>query len=789
MNVYPFIEAEKVGRRNVKRACELLEVSRAAFYEWLKCIPSKRCRADRMLLDKIRSVHEDSKGTYGSPRVHAQLRNNGEVCGKNRIARLMQLNGIVGKAPRRFKRTTIPGTAAAAVDLVKRVFGPGTVEVDRLWCGDISYIRTWEGWLYLATVIDVASRRVVGWAMADHMRSELVTDALKMALGQRRPGPGLIFHSDRGCQYVSGEFTALLDRNKIVQSLSRPGQCWDNAVAESFFATLKTELIHRHAWPTRAYARRAIFEFIEGWVQPASSAFLARLHVTGGLRKELRDPGRHHRGSGIVNVSVDSGELQMVETIAGQDCSVAVPDCAVQLQGAVVKAANESVADLYTNACPPDAEVDECAARYASTVADVLADMDASLQDPCSLTGTCGVQLLLTSPAGGALSNASYRMYLRPDVLAPDYVPPLLSAGRTDISSRIQLNISTAMRALPAAQLPDPGETMNVVLLAVDDSHRWMVDWNIVLPTSGAYSEAIVANTDMAAELPDERTSLKTKDILGVASFSMDVVPASDPEEPDPLLSEVDNSNEVPGEDVEPTTSPHAAYEASLQAWANAEGDDEDKCPEPEPSEMCKIKTRPRWVKIAALHADKGLLGKFGCGNGKETSTQIAGKFEGSNWKVTGWVREHVSRDAYGARQKEKEFHRVMLAQYMYHLWKRTPCCDPGMKNSKQWYMGYWTGDLAKSTYEPPVEPHDPKWDIKMEWPDSVFSTSTQKNEEFGFGVGLSGLELNSQTGYSSITDLTWFSNGPNCDWKRLWGKGVSPTNADIIYADTRECA
>jgi transposase InsO family protein len=265
VNVYPFIEVERAERRNVKRACVLLEVSRAAFYSWLQHLPSGRCRADERLLRKIRSVHRDSKGTYGSPRVHAHLRNNGEVCGKNRIARLMQANGIVGNAPRRFKRTTIPGASANAVDLVKRVFGPGTVEVNRLWCGDISFIRTWEGWLYLATVIDVASRRVVGWAIADHMRTELVADALKMALDRRRPGPGLIFHSDRDCQYTSQEFTALLDRNKIVQSLSRPGQCWDNAVAESFFATLKCELVHRHAWPTRVRARSAIFEFIEAW--------------------------------------------------------------------------------------------------------------------------------------------------------------------------------------------------------------------------------------------------------------------------------------------------------------------------------------------------------------------------------------------------------------------------------------------------------------------------------------------------------------------------------------------
>lgn len=292
MNVYPFIEVERAEKRNVKRACALLEISRAAFYAWLQHIPSKRCRADQMLLGKIRSIHKDSKGTYGSPRVHAQLRKNGEVCGENRIARLMQVNGIVGKAPRRFKRTTIPGASATAVDLVRRVFGPDTIEVNRLWCGDISSIRTWEGWLYLATVIDVASRRVVGWAMADHMRTGLVTDALQMALDQRRPDPGLIFHSDRGCQYTSDEFTGLLVRNGIAQSLSRPGQCWDNAVAESFFSTLKTELIHRHAWPTRAYARLAIFDFIETWYNRR------RLHSSLGYRA----PAEYERGSAVLDL-------------------------------------------------------------------------------------------------------------------------------------------------------------------------------------------------------------------------------------------------------------------------------------------------------------------------------------------------------------------------------------------------------------------------------------------------------------------------------------------------------
>lgn len=267
MSVYPFIEAEKAEQRNVQRACVMLEVSSSAFYEWEKHIPGQREQSDEDLLVKIKAIHDESDGTYGSPRIYRQLKADGEQAGENRVARLMQKNGIVGRRKRRFKKTTNPDPDATpmAVDLVKRVFGPDTLELNTLWVSDISYVGTWEGWLYLATVIDVASRRVVGWAMADHMRAGLVCDALSMAIDLRRPPAGLIFHSDRGSQYTSSEFTKLLERNKIVQSLSRPGQVWDNAVAESFYATLKCELVHLRSWPTRAHARRAIFEYIEGW--------------------------------------------------------------------------------------------------------------------------------------------------------------------------------------------------------------------------------------------------------------------------------------------------------------------------------------------------------------------------------------------------------------------------------------------------------------------------------------------------------------------------------------------
>ena len=263
MNVFPFVEAEKAERRNVAKACELLEVSRSAYYDWSKQTPSRRQLADDELARRIAEIHTASRGTYGWPRVHAALRRQGICASRKRVARIMRQKGLIGRCRRRWTTTTISDPEVRAVDLVRRVFGPGTVELDRIYVGDITYIWTWEGWVYLATVIDLASRRVVGWAMADHMRAELVADALGMALDARRPGPGLIFHSDRGTQYTSGEYRQLLDANHIVQSFSRPRQCWDNAVAEAWFSTLKLELIDRRSWATRAQARRAVFEFIE----------------------------------------------------------------------------------------------------------------------------------------------------------------------------------------------------------------------------------------------------------------------------------------------------------------------------------------------------------------------------------------------------------------------------------------------------------------------------------------------------------------------------------------------
>ncbi len=264
MSAFAFVEAEKVEHRNVHKACELLEVSRSAFYEWSQHRPSRRVLDDEALGVRIEEIHAESRGTYGWARVHAAPRREGVHVSRKRVARIMRRRGLIGRCRRRWTKTTISDPEAAAVDLIKRVIGPGTVEVDRVYVGDITYIWTWEGWLYLAPVIDLSSRRVVGWSMAEHMRAELVCDALRMAINPRRPGPGLMFHSDRDTPSTPRPtFAQLLEANQMVQSFSRPRQCWDNAVAESWFASLKEECIYRRSWPLRAQARHAVFDYIE----------------------------------------------------------------------------------------------------------------------------------------------------------------------------------------------------------------------------------------------------------------------------------------------------------------------------------------------------------------------------------------------------------------------------------------------------------------------------------------------------------------------------------------------
>jgi putative transposase len=285
-----FIEAEEAAGHSVKHACGLFEVSRAAYYQRKTDVASPREVSDGELLEQIRQVHDDSDGTYGSPRVHHELLARGVVCGRRRVRRLMRLNGLEGRCKKRWRKTTIqdPAAEAEALDLIQRHFGPCEV-LDARYVGDITYIATWQGWAYLATVIDLASRRVVGWALADHMRTELISDALLMAFGQRRPSTGVIFHSDRGCQYTSRDFRQLAEDHGVVLSLGRRGTCWDNAVAESFFASIKRELIDRRPWPTIARLGRAVFDWIEGWYNTR------RLHSSLGYLSPAQYEARIHQ--------------------------------------------------------------------------------------------------------------------------------------------------------------------------------------------------------------------------------------------------------------------------------------------------------------------------------------------------------------------------------------------------------------------------------------------------------------------------------------------------------------
>ena len=238
----------------------ILDVSRAGYYEWRDRKPSPRAREDVRLTTLLAAAHVASERTYGSPRLHRELHEAGHHVSRKRVIRLMQARGLRGCRPRRFKATTdSKHDQPVADDLVKRDFNPAGP--DEVWVADITYVRTWQGWLYLAVVVDLFSRRVVGWSAAEHMRADLVIDALAHAAGHR-DHVGVIHHSDRGSQYASAAFRAALEGFGMKGSMSRKGNCWDNAVAESFFATLKTELIHRRPWPTRAGARKAIDRYI-----------------------------------------------------------------------------------------------------------------------------------------------------------------------------------------------------------------------------------------------------------------------------------------------------------------------------------------------------------------------------------------------------------------------------------------------------------------------------------------------------------------------------------------------
>ena len=264
--MYRFVDQEKAAFP-VMTMCRVLGVSPSGYWAWAKRPPSSRALADAALGERIRAIHAESRGTYGVPRIHAELRYAGSSCSRKRIARLMRTAGLEGVHRRRFARTTVRDRSAApAADLVNRTFvadGP-----DRLWVADITYLPTWQGFLYLAVVVDVFSRRIVGWSMAGHLRTSLIVDAIDMAITRRRPAAGLVHHSDRGTQYTSIAFGLRCRESGIAQSMGSTGDAYDNAMAESFFASLETELIDRSSWRTRADARLAVFDYIEAFYNP-----------------------------------------------------------------------------------------------------------------------------------------------------------------------------------------------------------------------------------------------------------------------------------------------------------------------------------------------------------------------------------------------------------------------------------------------------------------------------------------------------------------------------------------
>jgi putative transposase len=246
----------------IATVCRVLGVSSSGYYAWLDRPPSARAQSDAVLLAQIRAIHERSRGTYGVPRIHAELAEAGVHVGRKRVARLMHLAGLQGVSRRKWVCTTIRDGSRPAPDLVQRHFSADAP--DRLWVADITYIPTWAGFLYLAVVLDVFSRRVVGWAMETYLRTELVLQALDMAIEQRRPND-VVHHSDQGSQYTAIAFGERCRQAGVRPSMGSVGDCFDNAMCESFFATLECELLDRRRFKDQSEARMAVFEFLEGW--------------------------------------------------------------------------------------------------------------------------------------------------------------------------------------------------------------------------------------------------------------------------------------------------------------------------------------------------------------------------------------------------------------------------------------------------------------------------------------------------------------------------------------------
>jgi putative transposase len=258
---YKCIHAHR-SQFSLELMCRVLSVSRSGYYAWRKRKPSPRSKDDVNLLHAIREVHTATRGRYGSPRVYKALRDRGVKCGRSRVARLMRKAHLRGIAARRRKPKMLSSPAAALPNLVQRDFRTGVI--NRIWASDITYVHTEEGWLFLAVVIDVGSRKVIGWSMSSRPDCDLVIAALDMAVQHRQPGKGLVHHSDRGIHYTSQRYRRLLEQHGFQASYSRTGDCWDNAVVESFFHTLKSEE-GLGAYANRRIARRSLFEFIEVW--------------------------------------------------------------------------------------------------------------------------------------------------------------------------------------------------------------------------------------------------------------------------------------------------------------------------------------------------------------------------------------------------------------------------------------------------------------------------------------------------------------------------------------------
>jgi transposase InsO family protein len=263
---FAFIRAHATQYR-ITTMCRVLRVSKAGYYAWEKRDPTAREQETQALLTQITVVHRASQRRYGSPRVHRELRALGRFVSRKRVAQVMRQHGLRAKGVRRWRVTTVADPAAApAPNRLARQFAPDTYTApNRAWVGDITYLWTREGWLYLAVLLDLATREVVGWAMRHSLDGALALDALHMALQRRRPAPGLLVHHDRGTQYTAAVYQQCLAQHGAVPSMSRKGNCWDNAVAESFFATLKRELLPDTPWATREEARAALFDYLERW--------------------------------------------------------------------------------------------------------------------------------------------------------------------------------------------------------------------------------------------------------------------------------------------------------------------------------------------------------------------------------------------------------------------------------------------------------------------------------------------------------------------------------------------